>query len=151
MLEEQALREESKSQHHFLSTYQTALHHSLQPLKENLATSYYSLLGQSPLLPPSVQPARAPLVEEQPPMAAPPTPMPKQSPQLKRQLPSPEPKGSTSKDGTAPTAMQEGPSSPKRQVAPAWFTSLKPSHVETFLWDSSIVKEARSCFFFNHS
>ena len=44
-LEEQALREESKSHHDFLSTYQTALHHSPQPLKENLATSYHSLLG----------------------------------------------------------------------------------------------------------
>ena len=47
--------------------------------------------------------------------------------------------------------MQEGPSSPKRQEAPAWFTSLKPSHAEAFLWDSSIVKEARLCFFSNHS
>ena len=45
-LEEQALREEGKSHHDFLSTYQTALHHSPQPLKENLATSYHSLLGQ---------------------------------------------------------------------------------------------------------
>ena len=44
-LEEQALREESKSHHDFLSMYQTALHHSPQPLKENLATSYHSLLG----------------------------------------------------------------------------------------------------------
>ena len=55
-VEEQALRKESKSQHDFLSTYQTALHHSLQPVKENLATSYHTLLGQSPPLPPSAQP-----------------------------------------------------------------------------------------------
>ena len=40
---------------------------------------------------------------------------------------------------------------PKRHEAPAWFTSLKPSHAEAFLWDSSIIKEARSCFFSNHS
>ena len=46
--------------------------------------------------------------------------------------------------------MQEGPSSPKRQEVPTWFTSLKPSHAEAFLWDSSIVKEARS-YFSNHS
>ena len=45
VLEEQALREESKSHHDFLSTYQTALHHSPQPLKEYLATSYHTLLG----------------------------------------------------------------------------------------------------------
>ena len=44
-LEEQAIREESKSCHDFLSTCQAALHHAPQPLKENLATSYHILLG----------------------------------------------------------------------------------------------------------
>ena len=63
----------------------------------------------------------------------------------------PELQGSTSINGTAPKAMQKGPSSPKRQEAPAWFTSLKPSHAEAFLWDSSIMKEARLHFFSNHS
>ena len=113
-LEEQALREESKSHHDFLSTCQATLHHTLQPLRENLATSYHVLLGQSPPSPPSVLPARTSLVEEQPPMVAPPTPMPKWSSRPKRQLPLPEPQGSMSIDGTAPKAMQEGPSSPKR-------------------------------------
>ena len=47
--------------------------------------------------------------------------------------------------------MQGGPSSPKKQEAPAWFRSLKPSHAEAFFQDSSIVKEARLCFFSNHS
>ena len=76
-LEEQSLREDSKSHHDFLSTYQTALRHSLQPLKENLATSYHSSLGHSPPSPPSIQPTRAPPVEEQPPMAVSPLPAPK--------------------------------------------------------------------------
>ena len=58
-----------------------------------------------------------------------------------------EPQGSTSIDETTPRAMQEGPSSSKRQEAPTWLTSLKPSCAEAFLWDSSIVKEARSHFF----
>ena len=44
-LEEQAIREESKSHHDFLSTCQAILHHALQPLKENLTTSYHVLLG----------------------------------------------------------------------------------------------------------
>ena len=44
-LEEQALREESKSHHNFLFACQAALHHTLQPLRENLATSYHVLLG----------------------------------------------------------------------------------------------------------
>ena len=102
--------------------------------------------------PPSVQPARAPLVEEQPPMADSSHSNAQMVPMAKKvQLPSPELQGSMSKDGTAPKATQEGPSSPKRHEAPAWFTSLKPSHVEAFLRDSSIKKEARSCFFSNHS
>ena len=44
-LEEQAITEESKSHHDFLSACQDVLHHALQPLKENLTTSYYVLLG----------------------------------------------------------------------------------------------------------
>ena len=54
-------------------------------------------------------------------------------------------------DETIPRAMQEGPSSPKKHEAQAWFTSLKPSHAEAFLWDSSIVKEAQSHLFSKHS
>ena len=150
-LEEQALREESKSHHDFLSTCQATLHHTLQPLRENLATSYDVLLGWSLPLPPSVLPTRTPLVEEQPPTVAPPTPTPKWSPRPKRWLPSPEPQWSTSMDMTASKAMQEGPSSPKRWEIPAWFTSLKPSHAKAFLQDSSIMKEARLYFFSNHS
>ena len=150
-LEEQAIREESKSCHDFLSACQATLHHAPQPLKENLATSYHVLLGRSPPSPLSAPPVRAPLVEEQPPSTAFPMPAPKWSPWLKRQHPSPEPQGSMSIDETTPRATQEGPSSPKRQEVSTCFASLKPSHAEAFLRDSSIVKEARSCFFSNHS
>ena len=150
-LEEQALGEENKSHHNFLSACQATLYHTPQPFRENLATSYHVLLGRSPPSPSSVLPTKAPLEEEQPPMAAPPTPMPKWSPRPKRQLPSPELQGSMSVDGTTPKAMQGGPSSPKKWEDPAWFTSLKPSHAEAFLRDSSIVREARLCFFSKHS
>ena len=44
-LEEQAIREESKSHQDFLSTCQAILHHAPQPLKENLTTPYHVLLG----------------------------------------------------------------------------------------------------------
>ena len=44
-LEEQAIREKSKSCHDFLSTCQAILLHALQPLKGNLSTSYHVLLG----------------------------------------------------------------------------------------------------------
>ena len=44
-LEEQSIREESKSHHNFLYACQAILLHALQPLKENLSTSYHILLG----------------------------------------------------------------------------------------------------------
>ena len=113
-LEEQAIREESKSHHDFLSACQAILHHATQPLKENLTTSYHVLLGQSPLSPPSATPTRTPPVEEQPSAAISPRSVPKQSPQPKRWHPLPEPWGSMSIDETSPKAMQEGPSSSKR-------------------------------------
>ena len=54
-------------------------------------------------------------------------------------------------DKTTSRAMQEGPSSPKKYEAPVRFTTLKPSHMEAFLWDSSIIQDARACFFSKHS
>ena len=63
----------------------------------------------------------------------------------------PEPQGSTSIDETTSRAMQEGPSSPKKHETPGWFTTLKPSCAEAFLWDSSIIKDARTCFFSKHA
>ena len=131
-LEEQAIREESKSHHDFPSTCQAVLHHALPSLKENLTSSYHILLGQSPSSSPSAPPARISPVEEQTSMAASPRPVPKWSPWPKRKLPSPEPWESTSIDETSPQAMQEGPTSSKRQEAPIWLTSLKPSHAEAF-------------------
>ena len=92
-LEEQAIREESKSRHDFLSACQAILRHALQPLKENLTTSYHVLLGRSPPSPPSAPPTRTPPVEEQPSAAASPRSVPKWSPWLKRWHPSPEPQG----------------------------------------------------------
>ena len=44
-LEEQALGEESKSHHDFLSACQAAQYHTPQPCRKNLATSYHVLLG----------------------------------------------------------------------------------------------------------
>ena len=47
-LGEQALSEENKSHHDFLSACQAILHHAPQPLKDNLSTSYRIFLGQLP-------------------------------------------------------------------------------------------------------
>ena len=113
-LQEQAFREESRSHHDFLSSCQATLCHSPQPLRGALATSYHLLLGQAPLSPQPILPPRTHPVEEQPPIAAPPTPMPKQSPRPKRQHPLPEPMGSMLIGRVTPKAMLGGPLSPKK-------------------------------------
>ena len=149
-LEEQALREENKSQHDFLSTCQAILCHALQPVKENLSTSYHILLGWLPSSLWSVPFARTPQAEEQPSATASPRPEPKWSPQPKRWHPSPDPQGSTSTDETSSKASQEGLPSSKRRETPNWFTSLKPSHADTFSRDSNPVKEDRLHYFATH-
>ena len=149
-LEEQAIREESKNCHDFLSTYQAVLFHAPQPLKENLSTSYHVLLGQLPSSLQSALFARTLQAEDQPSATASPRPEPKWSPQPKRQHPLPDPWGSTSMDETSPKASQEGPSSSKRKETPNWFASLKPSHAEAFSHFSNPLKEARLCFFATH-
>ena len=150
-LEEQAIREESKSCHDFLSTCQTILHQALQFLKVNLTTSYYVLLGQSPSSSTSAPPAKTSPVEEQTSAAASPRPIPKWSPQPKRWHPSPKPWESMSIDETSPQAMQEGLTSSKRWETPIWFASLKLSCAEAFSQDTDIIKEARFHFFSKHS
>ena len=149
-LEEQAIREESKSHHNFLSACQAILHHALQSLKENLTTSYHVLLGWSPSSSPSAPPARTSPAEEQPSVVISPRPVPKWSPWPKKWHPLLELQGSMSVDETSPQAMQEGPTSSKRWGTPTWSASLKPSHAEAFSRDSDIIKEARICFFLNH-
>ena len=127
-LEERALDAENKSHQGFLFACQAILHHALQPLKENLYTSYHILLGQLPSSLRSTPFAKTPQVEE--PSSATTSPMPelKQSPWPKRWHSLPDPQGDTSIDETSPMASQEGPSCSKRREAADWFTSLKPSH-----------------------
>ena len=149
-LEEQALREENKSCQDFLSTCQAVLFHALQPLKENLSTSYYILLGHLPSSLQSVPFARTPQAEEEPSATTSPRPEPKWSPWPKRQHPLPDPWGSMSMDETSSKASQEGPSSSKRRGTPDWFIYLKPSCTDTFSHDSDPIKEARSCYFTTH-
>ena len=150
-LEEQAFGEESRSCHDFLSSSQVALCHSPQPLRGALVTLYHILLGKALLLPPPILPKKTPPVEEQPPTAAPPTPMPKQSPRPKRQHPLPELMGSMLMGGAHPKGYAGRTPSPKKQETPPWFKSLKPSNADAFLRDPSIVIEARLHFFSKHS
>ena len=149
-LEEQALSEENKSQHDFLSACQAILCHAPEPLKDNLSTSYHILLGRFPLSLQSIPFAKTPRADKQPSAAILPRPEPKQSPQPKRWHPSPDPWGSTSMDETSSKASQEGPSSSKRRETPDWVTSLKPAHADAFSHDSDSMKEARSHYFATH-
>ena len=125
-LEEQAIREESRSYNDFLSTCQVILYNSPPELKGALATSYHILLGQTPLSAPLILPQKTSPVEEQPTTAALPTPVPKQSPRPKRWHPSPDPVESMPMGGTTLKATLGGPPSSKRQEIPPWFKTLKP-------------------------
>ena len=149
-LEEEAIKEENKSCHDFLSACQAILLHAPQLLKENLSTFYHVLLGWLPSSLQSAPFARTPQAEDQPSATTSPRPEPKWSQWLKRQHPLPDPQGSTSMDETSSKASQEGPSSSKRRETPNWFTSLKPSHTDAFSHDSDPVKEARLCYFATH-
>ena len=101
-LEERAIKDESQSHHDLLSACQATLSHNPQPFRGAMATSYHLLLGQAPQTSPTVLPQKAHPVEEQPSMAAPPAPTPKQSPRPKRCHPSPEPMGSMPAVGGPP-------------------------------------------------
>ena len=133
-LEEQAVREESKSHHDFLSACQAILHHAPQSLKENLTTSYHIFLGCNHLHASSSAltcqniPSRGTdicgcLSQASTQMV----PTAKKVASFTRAA-----WESTSIDETSPQAMHKGPTSSKRQEAPIWFASLKPSHAEAF-------------------
>ena len=114
-LEEQVIQEEGRSQTDFLSACQAALHASPVELKGVLVASYQILLGQAPMSHPFTLSQRTSPAEEQTAPAAPPTPVPKQSPGPKRQHPSPDPVDSMSLGGTtSKTTLEEAPSSSER-------------------------------------
>ena len=149
-LERWALDVENKSCQDFLLTHQAILHHAPQSLKENLHSSYHILLGQSSSSFQCIPSARAPQAEGQPPATTSPKPEPKWSPLPKRRHSSTDAQGDTSIDEDFPMASQEGPSSSKIGKMVDWFSSLSPSHVDAFSWDSSLMKEARACYFTTH-
>ena len=113
-LERQVIQEEVRSQANFLSTCQATLCSSPIVLKNAMATSYHILLGQTPPSLPFVLLQRTSPVEEQLDPAAPPTSVPKQSPQPKRWHPSPEPVVSMPLGGTTSKVTPVGPPSSKQ-------------------------------------
>ena len=150
-LEEQVIREEGRSQTDFLSACQAALHTSPAELKGMLVASYHVLLQQAPTSHPFTLSQRTSPVEEQSAPAAPPVPVPMQSPRPKRQHPSPDPVESMPLGRTTSKTTLEGPPSSKWQQVPLCNKVLKPSCAEAFSWDSDLVKEARKEYFSKHS
>ena len=130
---------------------QVILYSSPPLLKSTLTALYHLLLGQTPPSPPLVSPQRTSPMAEQPTTTISPTLAPKQSPKPKRQDPSPDPMESMPIGGATPKATLGGPSSPKRQEIPHWFTMLKPNHAEALSRDSNMVSEARREYFSKHS
>ena len=150
-LEEQVIREEGRSQTDFLSTCQAALHVSPAELKGVLVASYHILLGQAPTSHPFTLSQGTSPAEQQSAPAAPPAPVPKQSPRPKRKHPSPDPVDSTPLGGTTSKATLEGPPSSKQWDVPPWNKVLKQSCSEAFSQDTDLVKEARKEYFLKHS
>ena len=113
-LVEQVIQEESRCQSDFLSACQGAFHSSPVELKGMLVASYHALLGQVPRSHPFALSQRTSPAEEQSAPAAPPVPVPKQSPRPKRQHPSPDPVESMPLGGTTSKTTLEGPPSSKQ-------------------------------------
>ena len=149
-LERWALDAENKSHQDFLLTHQSALCHAPQSLKENLHSSYHILLGQSSSSFQCIPSTRATQTGRQPPAITSPKPEPKWSPLPKRWHSSTDAQGDTSVDEDFSMASQEGPSSSKIGKTVDWFSSLSPSHANAFSQDSSLMKEARACYFTTH-
>ena len=150
-LERQVIQEEVRSQTNFLSTCQATMCTSLIALKSTLVTFYHIWLGQTPPSPPFVLLQRASPVEEQLASAAPSSSVPKQSPQPKRQCPSPDLMESMPLGGTTSKTTPGKPPSSKQWETLPWKKALKPSHTKAFRQDSDLVKEAREAFFSKHS
>ena len=112
-LEEQVIQQESNCQSDFLSACQAALYTSPVELKGMLVASYQVLLGQAPPSHSFSLSPRTSLTEEQPAPAAPPAPVPKQSPRPKRWHPSPDPVDSKPPGRTTSKTALEEPPAPK--------------------------------------
>ena len=83
-------------------------------------------------------------------MGTSPKPEPKWSPLPKRWHSSTDAQGDTSVDEDFPAASQEGLSSSKIGKTVDWLSSLSPSCADAFSQDSSLIKEARACYFTTH-
>ena len=112
-LEVHVIQEEGRSQADHFSACQATLYTSPAELRCVLVASYHVLLGHTPPSHPFALSQRTSPVEEQSTLAAPPAPVPKQSPRPKRWHPSPDPVESTPLGRTTSKTTLEGPPSSK--------------------------------------
>ena len=144
------LREESRGHHNFLSSCQAALCHNPLPLRGLWLPHIISYWGKHPH---HVHPfchQGLSLQKKSHPQLLLPHQCPNSLQDLKRQRPLPELIGNMPMGGATPHLHWRA-SQPQEVRDPLWFKSLKPSHAEAFLRDSSIVVEARLLFFSKHS
>ena len=132
-LEEQVIQEEGRSQTNFLSACQAALHASPAELKGMLVPSYHTLMGQAPSSHLFTLSQEASPVEQASASAAPPTPVPEQSPRPKRWHPSPDPVDSRPLGGTTSKATLGGPPAPNGErshlgTQAELLRSIQPGH-----------------------
>ena len=140
----------NRSWQDFLSAHLAILCHAPPSLKEDLHSSYNILLRNSSSSLQSIPSARVPHAQGQSPATTSPKSEPTQSPQSKRRHSLTDAQGDTSINENSPMTLQEGPSNLERRKTTDWSSSLKPSHVDAFSWDSGPVKEARECYFTTH-
>ena len=150
-LKEQAIEEENKSQLDFLSACQTALQASPVELCSMLVASYQVLMGQAPMSLPFSPSQGASSSEQVPVPMAPSSPAPEPLPRPKWQHPSPDLVDISPPGRATSQASLMGPPSSKWQEVMPLYKVLTASHLESFNWDSSLVRETREEYFRRHS
>ena len=153
-LEAQAIRAENRSHQDFLLMHQMLLHQAPHSVKEDSYSSYSLLLGPSS---PSLQHTPftlAPQAKVNPPSATstaiPIKPEPRQSPPPKRQHFLEDAHEDMFGDEDFPPASQNELPSSMRGKMVNWQASMKSSNSDAFSQDSSLIKEARACYFATH-
>ena len=149
-LEEQAIKEESKSQLNLLSACQAALWASPVELCSVLVASYNLLLGQALMSQPFSLSQGASSSEQVSALMAPSHPASECSTRPKWQHPSPDQVDVSPPGGTTSKATPEGPSSSKWQEKMPLHKALTWSHLEVFSQDSSLVRKIREEYFKRH-
>ena len=152
-LDKEAIEEESKGQHNFLSTCQATLRASPPKFHGMLVASYHVLLGHAPMSHLfSISQGASPSQQGSVPGASsPPAPtVPEHSPRPKWQHHSPDPMDVLPLGKAMSKATPKGPPSLKQWEVMPLHKVLTRSHQEAFGQDSHLVRKTREEYFRNH-